>query len=62
MDTTKTFTSPGGLSAGRAVNALRSFGAGALDAGIQYDLFWPPSNPLLQTFGLRLGLVRGFDL
>lgn len=34
----------------------------ALDAGFQYDVFWPPSDPFLQTFGFRAGLVRSFGL
>jgi hypothetical protein len=33
----------------------------SLDSGIQYDVFWPPTNLLLQTFSLRTGIVRSFD-
>ena len=45
-----------------AIGFLLSLGEDvSLDAGIQYDLFWPPTNPLLQTYSLRLGLVRSFN-
>jgi hypothetical protein len=34
----------------------------ALDAGLQYDLFWPPINTPLQTIGLKAGIVWSFGL
>ena len=38
------------------------FGDMTLDAGFQYDIFWPPANAFLQTLSVRAGLVRSFGL